>query len=151
MYDDNYDFYVEIDEDITLKTGIDENLIVDIIQQTIRIKYSEKMIVDITFVDKETIKKLNNDYRKIDSVTDVLSFPLKEGDFSEFSQKLLGDVIICIDCVEENAENNKINFKEELIRVIIHGVLHLLGFDHAIHSEKQIMFEHQEELLKKFL
>ncbi|MCK9224594.1 MAG: hypothetical protein M0Q02_05875 [Candidatus Muirbacterium halophilum] len=52
MYDDNYDFYVEIDEDITLKTGIDENLIVDIIQQTIRIKYSEKMIVDITFVDK---------------------------------------------------------------------------------------------------
>jgi probable rRNA maturation factor len=151
MNSEDFDFYVEIDEYITEKTGIDEELLVKIIEDTVRIKYSENMVVDITFVDRHTIRRLNKDYRNIDSDTDVLSFPLKEGDFSEFSQKLLGDVVICTDYVEKNAENNKIDFKEELIRVIIHGVLHLLGYDHAEEEQQALMFGIQEDLLKKFL
>lgn len=156
MFEDDYNddenvFFVEISEDITEKTGIDEELVVRIIEDTVKIKYSENMVTDITFVDRETIRSLNREYRHIDSETDVLSFPLKEGDFSEFSQSLLGDVVICPDYVEDNAKNNKIDFKEELIRVIIHGVLHLLGYDHAGESEKAEMFGIQEDLLKKYL
>jgi probable rRNA maturation factor len=122
-----------------------------IIKEVLKHKNAEDSIVDISFVSIDEIKELNSKYRNINSPTDVLSFSLKEGDFAEFSKNILGDVIICKEYVENNCKENGIDFNEELIRVAVHGILHLLGYNHYNREEEKEMFEIQEKYVKKFL
>ena len=91
--------------------------------------------LSLAFVSKEEIKKLNRKFRKKNKPTDVLSFELKDG-------KYLGEIIICPEVVKENGE--------KIMRIFIHGILHLLGYDHE-KSEKKAreMEEKQEKYLSK--
>ena len=86
-------------------------------------------------MEPEKIKKLNRIYRKKNSVTNVLSFPeYKSRDTlkkSEDRSIFLGELIICYDDVEKYCQKRKINVKEELAKVVSHGILHLLGFRHG--------------------
>jgi probable rRNA maturation factor len=75
----------------------------------------------ITFVAPGIIKKLNNKYRKKDRITDVLSFVYKDS----------GEIIICPEVVKNNSAKIEEKFKNELAKVFIHGVLHILGYDHG--------------------
>lgn len=122
----------------------------DMIEEIIRTKYDKPMMVDLSFVDKETIQKLNRDYREIDRPTDVLSFSMVEGEFSELAGDILGDVIICEDVVLENAKEHGILFEEELLRVIAHGTLHLLGYNHKEDDEHEKMTKLQESFVDKY-
>lgn len=98
---------------------IDENRVRVIIQETLKLEGKEDdKEVSVAIVPKEEIRKINNKYRKIDSATDVLSF--------EGEDNILGEIIIC---AEETKKNGDI-FEDELKRVLIHGTLHLLGYDH---------------------
>lgn len=82
----------------------------------------EKSDLSVALVGPSKIRKLNKKYRKKDRITDVLSFTYnKEG---------LGEVLICPEAVKKNAKKFNSTFKEELDRVLIHGVLHLLGYKH---------------------
>ena len=88
------------------------------------------------------MRELNRTYRGIDRTTDVLSFPQSEGpDFS-----ILGDIIISVDTARRNAKTHGITLKMELKKLIIHGILHLLGYDHKKKKETQIMREKEKEL-----
>lgn len=102
--------------------------------------------VNFVFIDSKEMKKYNKEYRKKDSSTDILTFVYIEGE-------ILADILISLEDVEKNAEFFKIDFCEELVRVIIHGILHSLGFDHeegVPEYERRKMLELQESLVQNY-
>ena len=107
--------------------------------------YFDISTINVVFVDEKEMQRLNKQYRNIDDVTDVLSFNLETEGF-------LGEIYICPEYIRKPIET----YEEELIRVIIHGILHLLGFEHKtklddISKQKEDMFVKQEEILENIL
>ncbi len=111
-------------------------------------KYQDSYL-SINLVGEKKIKTLNKFYRNRDSVTDVISFALH--DYTPFlgEKEDLGDIFICLSQVKRQAKENEINFEEEFVRILTHGVLHLLGFDHKNKKEEEKMFIIQERLVRK--
>ena len=116
-----------------------------------------KLIMTITFTTPEEIRKINKKYRKIDRATDVLSFPMFEKD--ELDEKIknkdflyedvLGDIIISIDKVREQAEEYGHSFERELSYMLVHGFYHLMGYDHIEEEDKKIMRPKEEKILNE--
>ena len=105
--------------------------------------------VSVTFTDKNGIRELNRDYRGVDSVTDVLSFPQYD-DFDEISEDgeiLLGDVVICKERAAEQAREFGHSLDREMIYLFTHSILHLLGYDHMEEEEKREMRLKEEEVM----
>jgi len=97
-----------------------------------------------------TIRKLNKAYRGKDKATDVLSFEAPR--MCKKANGFLGDIIISVPTAKRNAKEQKVSLKQELIRLAVHGTLHLLGYDHEGRSKKkdiQKMFSLQEKIVKK--
>ena len=88
------------------------------------------------------MRELNRNYRNIDRTTDVLSFPQGEGP----DLTLLGDIVISLDTASRHSESYGVTLHEELKKLIIHGILHLLGHDHKKKKETQIMREKEMQL-----
>lgn len=104
--------------------------------------------VGIMLVDDEGIRKVNRDYRGIDSKTDVLSFPSMDGDaIAEIPDAFLGDIMISYPTACAQAEEYGHTLKRELAFLTVHGILHLLGYDHMQEDEKETMFRLQKEIL----
>lgn len=109
--------------------------------------------ISLSLVDNDEIKELNNRYRQINSPTDVLSFPLI--DFKEDSLQMvtddgevpLGDIIISTQKAKEQAEEYGHSFERELSFLVVHGMLHLLGYDHKEHDYEKQMFDKQDKIL----
>jgi len=97
-----------------------------------------KTEICITFIDDLQMRDLNNSYRSIDRTTDVLSFPQD----TEF----LGDLVISYPTASKNSKRYKTSIKKELQRLIIHGILHLLDYDHKKKNERDIMRAKEKEL-----
>jgi probable rRNA maturation factor len=110
---------------------IDRSLIKKLARRISRRKWT----VSISFVSRSEMKKLNKKYRHRNKPTDVLSFSMKEG-------KLLGDVVICPSVAKVNAVKYGSTFRSEIARLVVHGLLHLLGYDHG-----KKMFDLQEKIL----
>ncbi|WP_152057486.1 rRNA maturation RNase YbeY, partial [Aliarcobacter butzleri] len=85
--------------------------------------------IELIVVKNDEIQELNKEYRNIDKPTDVLSFPMN---FEVIDMPLLGSIVISTDFVQEKAKEFKHSFNEEFTLLFIHGLLHLLGFDHEI-------------------
>ncbi len=103
----------------------------------------------IIFVSEEEIQKINKEYRHIDKVTDVISFALFDGEEKkEEVTSLLGDIYICIPRMIDQAKEYGHSEKRELSFLVVHGLLHLLGYDHMTKEEEKIMFQIQEEILQ---
>lgn len=100
----------------------------------------------IILTNDEEVRELNRDYRNIDKTTDVLSF--KTDNNIVFPVNILGDIIISIPQMKRQAEEYQTGEKRELAFLVIHGLLHLLGFDHEDEEDEKLMFDLQEELLK---
>ncbi len=99
--------------------------------------------LNIIFLSDQELWKINLDYLGHDTYTDVITFDLKnEDDFVN------GEIYLSIDRITENSKNNEVSFMEELNRVIIHGVLHLVGFNDKTNNEKAIMSEKEDQYLK---
>lgn len=106
---------------------------------------------NIILVEKEEIQRLNKEYRNVDRVTDVISFALEDDDtFHLEGYRVLGDIYICIDKAKEQAEEYGHSFKRELSFLAVHGLLHLLGYDHMTVEEEKVMFSKQEEVLSRY-
>ena len=116
------------------------------------LKVDEKTEISVLFTDDKFIRSLNNKYRGIDKPTDVLSFSLQEGAIKSpevESDKLLGDIIISVETAKRQAD--KLNRREkELTVLLIHGLLHLTGYDHEEDKDYKIMQEKESEILKTF-
>lgn len=115
----------------------------------------------VNFVDEQQIQKLNNEFRQIDKVTDVLSFPnlnktsneklKKFMKFADFDTGLLflGDIVICKSVAKKQAREYGHSLKREVCFLTLHGLLHLLGFDHMKEDEERIMNKLQDKIMSE--
>ncbi len=111
----------------------------------------EKAMFNIIFVSNEEIHKINREYRKVDRVTDVISFALEDNkDIVYKDFRLLGDIYIAIDVAYDQAEEYNHSREREVCFLATHGLLHLLGYDHMTEKDEKEMFSLQEELLNAF-
>ena len=112
-----------------------------------------KLYMSIILTNKDKIQELNNTYRKINKTTDVLSFPMFEKeeleDFEGIIPEPLGDIVISIEKVKEQAEEYGHSFERELAYMVVHGFYHLMGYDHIELSDRKIMREKEENILNK--
>lgn len=127
----------------------------ELIETAAELEQIESAEVSISFVTDEEIRELNKTYRDLDEKTDVLSFPMYTTEDTHFVVDhedeliMLGDIIISIDTARQQATDYGHSFLRELGFLIIHGFLHLLGYDHETEQEEQEMFSRQEEILTK--
>lgn len=105
--------------------------------------------VSIVLVSDDYIKDLNRKYRGVEKATDVLAFPMQEGEFSGLHPHLLGDVVISVERAREQAGEFKHGFEEELSLLTIHGILHLLGYDDRTPGERKEMKVKEKEILEE--
>ena len=117
---------------------------------------NSKLSITITLTNPQNIQEINKEYRNIDKPTDVLSFPMfeKEELDAKIEKKdfeyedILGDIIISIEKVKEQAEEYGHSFERELSYMIVHGFYHLMGYDHIEEEDKKIMRPKEEKILK---
>ena len=110
--------------------------------------FNNKKEFNIIFVTKEEIQKINREYRKIDKVTDVISFALCD-DKDIIQTDELGDIFICVDRAIEQADEYGHSVTREMAFLAVHGYLHLCGYDHMTPEDEKIMFKKQDEILNK--
>jgi probable rRNA maturation factor len=89
----------------------------------------------LVLVNDRSMARLNKRYRRTAGSTDVLSFPMREGPFASFSPSLLGDVVISAETADRQATAAGRSLREELAALLVHGILHLLGYDHQTPSD----------------
>lgn len=117
----------------------------------------KNLYISITLTNPENIHKINKEYRNIDRATDVLSFPMFEKNEIEIvcntdlngMKEVLGDVIISIEQVQNQAKEYGHSFERELAYMAVHGFYHLMGYDHMEENEKKEMREKEENILSK--
>jgi probable rRNA maturation factor len=97
------------------------------------------------------MRRLNRQYRGKDSTTDVLTFRLHEGENAFASAYELGDIFISVPQIKRQSRRLSISMREEFIRMLIHGTLHILGYDHHRESDARIMFRLQEKILSQLV
>lgn len=117
---------------------------------------NSKLCMTIILTTPQNIRKINKEYRNIDKETDVLSFPMFEKD--ELDKKIenndfeyedvLGDIVISIEKVKEQAEEYGHSFERELSYMLVHGFYHLMGYDHIEEEDKKVMRPKEEKILK---
>ena len=120
------------------------------------------LAIELLFVDEEEIQRLNKETRGIDKVTDVLSYPTLDGirggtllqeehpyDIDEEDNLLLGSIVICTKRASEQAEEYGHSYERELHYLIVHGIMHCLGYDHITDEERAEMREKEESILSK--
>ena len=115
---------------------------------------NSNIYISITLTTPENIQKINKEYRNIDSQTDVLSFPMFEKNELENLKKIeheevLGDIVISIEKVKNQAVEYGHSFERELSYMVVHGFYHLMGEDHIKDKDKVIMRQKEEKVLNK--
>lgn len=113
----------------------------------------DALSIGLTFVDAEEIRAVNREFRGIDSVTDVLSFPMYEPDEAidilEGELTPFGDIMLCVPRAKEQAAEYGHSMRREVLYLIVHGLMHLAGYDHMEPEEKAEMRKAEEALLAK--
>lgn len=109
----------------------------------------EEAEFNVIFVDNNYIHNLNKTYRNIDRETDVITFALEDSIDIKLDHRILGDIYISIDKAKEQALEYGHSFFRELSFLTVHGMLHLLGYDHMNEDDEKVMFELQDTILKE--
>lgn len=110
--------------------------------------------IDVSLVDEETIHQVNRDYRGVDRVTDVISFAFNDDKdphnqiLSPETPRMLGEILICLEQAKRQAKDIGNTIERELSFLYVHGLLHLLGYDHMKKEDEEIMFPLQEKILE---
>ncbi len=143
-----------------LQKRIDKSLKSDICLASrlvfLRLKQDDALEVNIEFIGEKEMRELNFRMRGVDSVTDVLSFPnynLKPFENIDTSEgtAFLGDIAICLKRAEEQAKEYGNTLQIEVVKLVIHSLLHLMGFDHIKDSDYAVMNKVEEEVMQDFL
>lgn len=141
-------------------SGLDCQLIRQVFEE-VRKEFSlpENVYVELTVADGETIKDVNREYRNVDKVTDVLSFPNLEVklpfDINDYPDDvdmstgdlMLGEIMLCYDKAVEQSKEYGHSVERECAYLVLHGLLHLMGFDHIEESDRAVMREKEEKIL----
>lgn len=111
--------------------------------------------IDVSLVDDETIHEINRDYRKVDRVTDVISFAFNDDKdpanviLNPEVPRMLGEILICLPQAKRQAEQIGNTLQRELSFLFVHGLLHLLGYDHMKPEDEAVMFPLQDKILEE--
>lgn len=137
-----------------------ENKIIEVLQKCFEEEKLQNLnlYISVTLTTPNTIKSLNKEYRNIDRATDVLSFPMFEkNEIDEIVKKqekqvikeTIGDIIISVQKVEEQAKEYGHSFERELSYMLVHGFYHLMGYDHIEEEDKKVMRPKEEKILSE--
>ena len=105
--------------------------------------------ISITFANDQFVRRLNKQYRGIDQPTDVLAFSMREGDWAEIQPQILGDVVISVDTASRQAQEMGHDLDKELTILLVHGILHLAGYDHMQEEDARKMKGMERMILKE--
>ena len=158
LYTDNRQNKIEVNEDLV--NIINEVCEKSLMAEEMNIPYQ----ISLLFVDNEEIRSINKETRGIDKATDVLSFPMldypkdkvfkdvyKNTKFNEIyldgDELVLGDMVLSLERAKEQSLEYNHSFNREVCYLVVHSILHLLGYDHMEDEEKKIMRKREEEIL----
>ena len=143
--------YVEINYEEIEENDKYNNLINTVIQKCFEVEeiQNTKLYINVILTIPSKIREINKKFRNIDKETDVLSFPMFEKDEirNVTEEEVLGDIIISVDRVKEQAEEYGHSFERELSYMLVHGFYHLMGEDHIEEEDKKIMRAKEENVL----
>ncbi|MCM3089130.1 probable rRNA maturation factor [Bhargavaea ginsengi] len=135
----------------------DQQLVVRLLEHAGKMEDVGEAELSVTFMDDESIRSVNRDYREKDRATDVISFALEEtveGEVAvnqpEGMPRLLGDILISTETADRQAEEYGHSREREIGFLALHGFLHLLGYDHMNEADERRMFGRQDEILESF-
>ena len=135
----------------TTKEEVKEKDIENVCKITFKKLDVKNPMVSITIVDNKKIKEINRDYRNKDSETDVISFAFEEADDYVYpDMRFLGEIYISINKAKSQAEEYGHSLKREICFLTVHGLLHLLGYDHIEESDRVVMRKLEEEILESY-
>ncbi len=135
---------------ISSNTTFDVEKVVQAVSETLIAHNSEDSEVSVLLTDDPHMTQLNRKYREIDGPTDVLAFAMQEGEHNiDLNANVLGDVVISLETAERQAKEETHSLEEEVAFLTVHGVLHLLGYDHQSQNEACVMFEKQDIILQR--
>ncbi len=131
--------------------NLDENfkIVLKVLKKGLKILNIKKVEFNVIVVDKDYIHELNKTYRDKDMETDVISFALEDDKTFNPEERVLGDIYISIDRVHSQAKEYGHSEIRELCFLAVHGMLHLLGYDHMTKEEEQEMFSLQDKILEE--
>ncbi|MBP3951295.1 rRNA maturation RNase YbeY [Bacillus suaedae] len=147
---------VDLNDETDMINEHHQKLVNDVVNKTLEFEQVKGEIeVSVTFVSEERIQALNAEYRGKDQPTDVISFALNdevEGELVILDDvpNMLGDIIISVSHIKQQAEEYGHSFERELGFLTVHGMLHLLGYDHMTDAEEKDMFSRQENILADY-
>ena len=128
----------------------DYEYLYDVLDHTLKNQNVDNAIFSVIFVEDEEIHTINRDYRGVDRVTDVISFAFEDNNDLVYNEiRMLGDIYICIPQMKRQAESYSHSEKRELSFLAVHGLLHLLGYDHMNEEDEKVMFALQELILNE--
>lgn len=126
----------------------DYDYLYDVLDSALKHEKVNNAIFSIIFVEDEEIHKINREYRNVDRITDVISFAFEDNENIMYNDiRMLGDIYICIPQMKRQAESYGHSEKRELSFLTVHGLLHLLGYDHMEENDEKEMFALQELIL----
>ena len=126
----------------------DYDYLYDVINAALEHENVNNAIFSVVFVGDEEIHEMNREYRGVDRVTDVISFAFEDNNDLVYNDiRMLGDIFICIPQMKRQATEHGHSEKRELSFLAVHGILHLLGYDHMNEKDEKVMFALQELIL----
>lgn len=134
-----------IDIEIHSKPALTKTVVKAIVNEISKIKNCKFSYLEISFVTKEIIHEINKEHLKHDYPTDIITFEYENSD-----EGIDGELIICSEIAKENAERYEVSVDSELLRLVIHGILHLTGYDDT-EDEKKIIMKSEEDRLVELL
>ena len=141
-----YSIFNETNEDLDIYM----DKLYDLLEFALKKEKLDNVEFNVIFVNKDKIHEINKEYRGIDRETDVISFALEDDPDIELDHRILGDIYICIEKAYLQAEEYGHSRLREIAFLMIHGLLHLLGYDHMEKEDEIVMFSKQEEILNEF-
>jgi len=127
------------------KIKIDKRKIRSTVLKILKIIDCADKEISLSFVDDENIKQLNMQYLGKDKATNVLSFSLQKGEYGDINAQVLGDIIVSVETAQRDALYGKLTIAQEIDFLIIHGILHLLGYNHENTTKKETNKMRQKE------
>ena len=135
-------------------TTFDVEVVYSAVRATLKAHDAEACEVSVLLTDDVDMRQLNRDYRGINAPTDVLAFSMREGEDGDVNPSLLGDLVVSLETAARQASTRDGlggaygNLETETALLTVHGVLHLLGYDHQTQEETKVMFEKQESIFR---
>ena len=131
--------------------GVSASWIRKLVAGTLRLEKTKRRLVSVLLTDNREIRRINRYFLKHDYATDVISFWCEEGKLFGKESEYLGDIVVSVGMARSFSRKLHIPFKEELARYVVHGVLHLLGYDDRTSRERAEMHRRQEHILSRVL